>query len=130
MPHSVTVGTMQLIVIIIWAPVHQRIVRGLTLHKMKDTSAHDAQRDWNLDRFPPLSEGDNSCPRANTHTPEYCSGYQIGYTDSWNAHLNLSTSTSNSTAPPSSHATSMPPPSILTDIWPGYYVIQLFVLVF
>jgi hypothetical protein len=75
----------------------------------------DAQRDWNLDRFPPSSGGDNSCPRANTHTPEYCNGYQIGYTDSWNAHLNPSTSTSNSTAPPPSNATSVPPPSTSTS---------------
>jgi hypothetical protein len=48
----------------------------------------DAQRDWNLHRFPPGSGGDNSCPQAKKHTPEYCNGYEIGYTASWNARLN------------------------------------------
>ncbi len=27
----------------------------------------DAQRDWNLHRFPPGSRGDNSCPHAKEH---------------------------------------------------------------
>jgi hypothetical protein len=48
----------------------------------------DAQRDWNLHRFPPESGGNNSCPHMTEHTPEYCNGYQIGYTASWNARLN------------------------------------------
>jgi hypothetical protein len=48
----------------------------------------DAQRDWNLHRFPPQSGGDNSCPHATEHTPEYCNGYEIGYTASWNVSLN------------------------------------------
>ena len=48
----------------------------------------DAQRDLNLHRFPPGSGGDNSCPQAKKHTPEYCNGYEIGYTASWNARLN------------------------------------------
>jgi hypothetical protein len=69
----------------------------------------DAQRDWNLHRIPPESGGDNSCPHATEHTPEFCNGYLIGYTASWNARLNSSTSTSNSTIPPPSNATSMPP---------------------
>jgi hypothetical protein len=46
----------------------------------------DAQTDWNYDRFPPESGGDNSCPHATEHTPENCSGYQIGYTASWNGY--------------------------------------------
>jgi hypothetical protein len=48
----------------------------------------DAQRDWNLHRFPPGSGGDNSCPHAKEHTLKYCNGYQIGYTTSRNARLN------------------------------------------
>ena len=48
----------------------------------------EAQRDWNLHRIPPGSGGNNSCPQAKKHTPEYCNGYEIGYTASWNARLN------------------------------------------
>ncbi len=54
----------------------------------------DAQRDWNLQRFPPESGGDNSCPYATEHTLEYCNGYQTGYTTSWNALLNQEPSSS------------------------------------
>jgi hypothetical protein len=43
-----------------------------------------AKRDWNFDRFPPESGGDNSCPHATEHTSEYCNGYAKGYTYEWN----------------------------------------------
>jgi hypothetical protein len=60
----------------------------------------DAQRDWNLHRFPSESGGDNSCPQAKEHRTEYCNGYQIGYTTSWNALLNQGPSSSaNYTSP-------------------------------
>lgn len=68
----------------------------------------DAQRDWNLHRFPPGSGGDNSCPRANGHTFEYCNGYQVGYTASWN-NLAKQSSQNPPSNPPPSNTTTQPP---------------------
>jgi hypothetical protein len=44
----------------------------------------DAHRDWNSQRWTPSSGGDNTCPHAKEHTFEYCNGYQVSYTASWN----------------------------------------------
>jgi hypothetical protein len=69
----------------------------------------DAHRDWNLHRFPPESGRDNSCPHAKKHTPEYCNGYQIGYTTYWNARLNQGPNPpTNYTIPPNTAPTLTP----------------------
>jgi S1-C subfamily serine protease len=61
-----------------------------------------------LHRFPPGSGGDNSCPHATEHTPEYCNGYQIGYTTSWNR---LNQGPSSPATPTSTPAPRVSPPS-------------------
>ena len=44
----------------------------------------DAQRDWNLHKFPPGSGGDDSCPPNHHYSLEYCNGYSEGYAYEWN----------------------------------------------